>query len=107
LADFGYLLAFQTGLTAGQSLISGADEVLFYEKLKFNRNSVNWRRLMMRAGQVSLVALLSANVIGGFIFGFNPELTWILNGTAFIVAMLTIWNIKDEPREKQKSTNLS
>jgi len=104
IGGFWVILAFQIGVTAGQSLISGADEALFYEKLKFKETSHKWRNLMTRGAQAALVASLSANVLGGFIYSFSPHLVWVLNGFAFLVAAAVIWRMKDEPMKRQKQT---
>lgn len=104
VGGFWVILAFQIGVTAGQSLISGADEALFYEKLKFKDTSHKWRNLMMRGGQVALVASLLANVIGGLIYTFDVHLVWILNGLAFLIAAIVVWGIKDEPIKRTKQT---
>ncbi|MDR1196923.1 MAG: MFS transporter [Candidatus Nomurabacteria bacterium] len=104
IGGFWIILAFQIGVTAGSSLISGADEALFYEKLKFKENSHKWRNLMTRAGQVALIATLSANVLGGLIYDFSPTLTWLLTGLAFLSAAVVIWSIKDEPIKRVKQT---
>ena len=104
IGGFWTILAFQIGFTAGQSLISGADDALFYDKLKFKEDSTHWRRLVTRGGQAALAAMLIATVMGGFIYDFNPQLTWILNGVAIIVAVIVIWSIKDESKARDKQT---
>jgi MFS family permease len=104
IGGFWVILAFQIGLNSGQSLISGADEALFYEKIKFKKDSHKWRELLMRGGQVALAATLVANVLGGIIYNFNPSLNWLLTGLGFLVAAIAIWDIKDEPIKRVKQT---
>ncbi|MDR0591328.1 MAG: MFS transporter [Candidatus Nomurabacteria bacterium] len=104
IGGFWVILAFQIGVTAGQALISGADEALFYEKLKFKENSHKWRNLMTRGGQIALVASLSANVLGGLVYDFSPTLVWLLTGLAFLSGAVVIWGLKDEPIKRVKQT---
>ena len=104
LGGFWIFLTFQIGVTVGASLISGADEALFYEKLKFKKTSHQWRDLLTRSGQVALIASLSANVVGSLIHTFEPTLTWLLTGLAYLIAMAVIWNVKDEPTSQAPQT---
>lgn len=86
----------QSILMIGVSLVSGADEALFYERLKFDKKSKDWRRLVTRASQVSLISALITTIIGGWLHNVEPRLPWILNGLAFILAVITIWSVKDD-----------
>lgn len=92
----------QAIMMIGISFVSGADEALFFGKLKFNRNSVNWRKLVMRGSQVALVGLLFATIAGGWLHTINPRIPWILTGLSFIGSVLLIWTIKDDRPEKAK-----
>lgn len=86
----------QAIMMIGVSLVSGADEALFFEKLKFDRKSTNWRKLVTRGSQVALSGTLVATLAGGWLHTINPRIPWILTGLSFIVAALLVWNIKDE-----------
>ncbi len=86
----------QAIMMIGVSLVSGADEALFFEKLKFDRKSTNWRKLVTRGSQVALIGTLVATLAGGWLHTINPRIPWILTGLSFIVAALLVWNIKDE-----------
>ena len=96
----------QAILVCGISFVSGADEALFFEKLNFDRDSVNWRKLLTRGSQVALMSLLGATIIGGWLHNINPRIPWILNGLAFIFSVWLIWPIKDN-REKKRERNFS
>lgn len=85
----------QTIMMIGVSFVSGADEALFFEKLKFKRDSTNWRKLVTRGSQVALIATLTATVVGGWLHTINPRIPWVLTGLAFVVAAVLIWPIKD------------
>lgn len=86
----------QAIMMIGVSLVSGADEALFFDKLKFDRKSTNWRKLVTRGSQVALIGTLVATLAGGWLHTINPRIPWILTGLSFIAAALLVWNIKDE-----------
>lgn len=96
----------QAIMMIGISFVSGADEALFFGKLNFDHNSVNWRKLVTRGSQVSLLGLLFATIAGGWLHLLNPRIPWILTGLSFIGSVLLIWAIKDDrpERAKQKIT---
>lgn len=86
----------QAIMMVGISFVSGADEALFFENLKFRRDSVDWRKLVTRGSQVALIGSLLATVLGGWAHTVNPRIPWALTGLAFIMAALVIWPIKDK-----------
>ena len=94
----------QAIMMIGVSLVSGADEALFFARLQFKRESAAWRKLLMRGSQVALIATLSATTLGGLLHNINPRIPWIFTGASFIIASLLIWPIKDlrPMRERQK-----
>jgi hypothetical protein len=79
----------------GISFTSGADQALFFDELKFERDSVNWRRLVTRGSQLALFGGLCATLIGGVLQHSNPRLPWILTGASLIILACIIWVIKD------------
>lgn len=103
-SDFIPFFIGQSIMMIGVALVSGADEALFFDKLKFDKKSIHWRKLVTRGSQAALIGALVAAVAGGWLHMINPRLPWILNGFAFIAAALIIWNIRDErpPKARQK-----
>lgn len=87
----------------GASFASGADEALFFEKLNFKRDSLEWRKLLTRGSQASLIASVVALVVGGVLHTINPRFPWVLSGFAFIIATLVIWQIKDDVIRKSSN----
>jgi MFS family permease len=85
----------QSIMMVGVSFASGADEALFFDKLKFDRDSAQWRRLLTRGSQIALVGTLFATVGGGLLQHSNPRLPWILTGSSFIISSILIWSVKD------------
>ncbi|MEK7614032.1 MAG: MFS transporter [Patescibacteria group bacterium] len=106
LAGTGLLIqAFGSGLVpffVGQSIMmigvafaSGADEALFFDKLKFKRDSLDWRRLVTRGSQYALIGTLVATIVGGWLHTVNPRIPWMLSGISFISAAILIWSVTD------------
>lgn len=102
-SSFLWFIVGQAIMMIGVSFVSGADEALFFERLRFDRKSVNWRKLVTRGSQAALIASVYATLIGGWLHGINPRIPWILNGLTFIAASLLIWNIRDmRPKQKRQ-----
>src|ERR1035437_4217635 len=55
----------QSIMMVGVAFASGADEALFFQRLNYDRNSLSWRKLMTRGGQIALVASIIALITGG------------------------------------------
>lgn len=94
----GHFWLFVTGqsiVMVGLSLISGADEALFFDRLQFDQASPAWRKLVTRGTQAALIGLLFSTLVGGWLQHINPRLPWVLTSVAFIGAALFIWPIKD------------
>lgn len=92
----------QAIMMVGVSFVSGADEALFFSKLNFDRNSVNWRKLLTRGSQAALFGLLVSTILGGWLHLIHPRIPWVLTGLSFIGSVLLIWSIKDTRPEKGK-----
>ena len=103
-----FLLIFigQTIIMIGFALVSGADDALFFERLKFDKNSNDWRKLVTRASQMALVGSLFAYVIGGWTYSIEPRIPWVLNGFAFISSTIVIWSVKDMRPKKARQNFL-
>lgn len=92
----------QAIMMIGVAFVSGADQALFFENMKFDEDSKEWRKLVTRGSQSALIAILIATVGGGLLHNLNPILPWYLNGLAFIASALVIWNIKDTRPKKER-----
>jgi len=102
-----FFIIGQATMMIGVSFVSGADEALFYENLKFNENSKQWRKLVTRGSQVGLIATLFATIAGGWLHNIDPKIPWVLNGLTFIIAVIMIWNIKDKRERKSRGSVVS
>ncbi len=106
-SDFFPFFIGQAIMMIGVSFVSGADEALFFERLKFTRKSAAWRKLLIRGSQVALITTLSATILGGWFHTINPRIPWVLTGVSFIIAALLIWSVKDERPKKVRQKVLA
>lgn len=95
IGGFSLILVFQSIMMIGFAFMSGADEALFFDKLKFRKESVEWRKLITRAGQVAYAASIVGIPLGSFIYGFNHEIVFVLNGLVMLVSGFALLNIRD------------
>lgn len=104
VGGFWPILLFQILVMVGFSLISGADEAMFFEKLRLNKQSVEWRRFVTQAMQVAYAAAVIGIPLGGFLYQINHEFVFMLNGLTILMSGALIWKIRDTvyPRTKQK-----
>ncbi len=93
----------QAVVMVGAAFVSGADEALFFEKLKFETTSSHWRKLVTKCSQASLVGGLLATFLGGWLHMVDPRLPWALTGSAFVVAATTVLSMKDSRGIKSRN----
>lgn len=105
-SSFAPFFVGQAVLMIGASLISGADEALFFGELNFDRNSLHWRKLVTRGSQLALVGTLLAVVVGGWLHTINPRIPWMLTGVSLIISTILIWSIKS-PQDEKKAKNFA
>jgi len=86
----------------GVAFTSGADEALFFSKLNFEKSSTEWRKLLTRGLQLSLIGGMAATLIGGWLYSFNPKIPWIFTGLSFLVSIIFVWPLKDNRTKKQQ-----
>lgn len=92
----------QAILMIGIAFVSGADEALFFDNLKFKRDSLYWRKLVTHGTQAALIGSLVATVAGGWLHTINPRIPWILTGLVFLFTVIIILPIKDVRSKKSK-----
>ncbi len=85
----------QAVMMIGVSFVSGADEALFFDQLKFKKESPLWRKLITRGSQIALIGTTTATILGGWIYGIDPRIPWIISGISLIGSVGVIWSIKD------------
>lgn len=92
----------QATMMIGVSFVSGADEALFFDQLKFKRVSSEWRKLITRGSQIALIGTTSATIFGGWLHNIDPRIPWIITGLSLISSVALIWQIKDTRLKKDK-----
>jgi MFS family permease len=80
----------------GASCVSGADDALFFTKLKFESSSLHWRKLAIKSGQVVLIAQLASTIVGTILYGVDPRLPWIVSSIAFLGAAYIVWDVEED-----------
>ncbi len=86
----------QTVAMIGASCVSGADDALFFSKLKFENSSIYWRKLAIKSGQVVLIAELASTVVGSILYGVDPRLPWIVSSISFLGAAYIVWDVEED-----------
>ena len=97
----------QATMMIGISFVSGADEALFFDQLKFSQSSTDWRKLITRGSQIALIGITSATLLGGLLHNINPRIPWILTGLSLISSVVIIWPIKDTRKKADRQKILS
>ena len=103
-SSFAPFFIGQTILMIGLSFVSGADSALFFERLHFDRSSVDWRKLVTRGSQIGRLGSLLSTLAGGLLYAVNPRVPWALGGLSSLIAAMVLWNITDNrsPVARQK-----
>lgn len=97
----------QTIMMIGVSFVSGADEALFFDQLKFKQTSPEWRKLITRGSQIALIGTTSATIVGGWLHTINPRIPWIITGLSLISSAVLIWSIRDTRVKEKKQKVLT
>lgn len=102
-SSLGQFMFGQATMMIGVSFVSGADEALFFDQLKFSRSSPNWRKLITKGSQIALIGTTSATILGGLLHNIDPRIPWVLTGLSLISSVVLIWPIKDtRPKMNRK-----
>lgn len=104
VGGFWPIFLFQVLVMIGFSFISGADEALFFEKLQLDKHSVEWRRLVTKAGQAAYAAAVIGIPLGGFLYQVNHELVFVLNGLTILLSGVLIWGVRDSKALQSKKS---
>lgn len=104
---FGTILFSQSLLMIGFAFMSGADEALFFEKLKLREDSKEWRKFIARHVQAAYTASIIAIPLGSFLYQVNHELAFVINGLAMLTSLLFLVGIHDDARQKRASQRIT
>ncbi len=101
-SSFAPFFVGQAIMMIGFAFVSGADDALFFDKLRYKQQSPEWRKLVTKGSQATLVAGLFATLIGGYLHTIQPRLPWFLTAAAVLVSAIVIWPIKDTQQDRKK-----
>lgn len=93
--DLAQFMFGQATMMIGVSFVSGADEALFFDQLKFKQESSLWRKLITRGSQIALIGTTSATILGGWVYNIDPRIPWIITGLSLIGSVAVVWPIRD------------
>lgn len=103
-SSFTPILIGQIIFLFGIAFTSGADDALFFDALKFKKDSHEWRHVVMRGVQASRLAAFVALIAGGALYSIDYRLAWYLNAASFALAAAALWGMHDPKIEKVKMT---
>ncbi len=95
-SSLGQFIFGQATMMIGVSFVSGADEALFFDNLKFKESSPDWRKLITRGSQIALIGGMFATIFGGWLHNIDPRIPWILTGFSLISSVAIVWSVKDK-----------
>ena len=100
--EFVSFVIAQVIVVVGVSFVSEADEALFFENLHFDRDSLQWRKLVTKGTQYALITSAIAGIARGWLHGIDPGISWILTGIFFFISVIVVWSVKDTRQQKER-----
>ncbi len=104
--DFSVIIIFQSITMIGFAFMSGADEALFFEKLRFKKEGVEWRKLITKGGQMAYMASIIGIPVGSMLYAVNHELVFVLNGLIMAASGIALLGIRDAPHRSANDNDL-
>jgi MFS family permease len=101
---FVFTLAFALAGLAG-TFRSGADNALLYDTLLYSGKKEDYTKVSGNMMAISLVAMSTAQWLGGVLAEFNWNLVYLLILTANGLLLIPLLLIKEPPIDSQESTN--
>ncbi len=94
-SSFWYFIAIETILAVGATLISGADEALFYDTLKEDGREKEYAKIKGIARQYVFLSQLIGSIIASLLYTINPKLPFFISGTIIFIAFLIFAKFKE------------
>lgn len=105
-SSLGQFILGQATMMIGVSFVSGADEALFFDNLKFKESSPDWRKLITRGSQIALIGGMFATIFGGWLHNIDPKIPWVFTGFSLISSVAVVWSVKDKRVKADKKKAL-
>ena len=87
VGGYGMIFVAQTCLTVGWAFVSGADDALVYDSLKEEKKESQWKKVIARKYQISIIFTLVSYIIGAVLYRTWFRLAFIAEGLVIIPAI--------------------
>lgn len=102
--SFPMFIFFYTFGGIGESLRSGSSEAIVYDSLKQDGKEKDFAKVGAKQGVIFQIGLISATLLGGFIYKLNQYLPFMLMATAQILASVTTYFYLEPKIDTEKFT---
>ncbi len=106
ISNFFYYILIETLLAIGATLVSGADESLFYDTLKKQNKEKEYTKLKGRASQYTYLSQLIGSLLAVFLYTINPTLPFIISGIIVFIGAIIFSTFKDIKHEKETTEEI-
>lgn len=100
--EFVYLIFAQLLFGVSETLISGADQALFYDNFKYINKEESYPRYIGNLTFWSNVTLFVAFVLGGIIYSYNKRIVFLLTAIFMGLSLLVLIPLKEYPYKGQE-----
>ncbi len=103
-SGFWYFILIETFLAIGATLLSGADESLFYDSLKKLDREKEYTTLLGRAKQYAFLSQFIGAIVSSILYTINPMFPFFISGILTLVGFIIFSQFVDvESNEKEES----
>nr|WP_290123347.1 MFS transporter [Secundilactobacillus oryzae] len=92
---FGFLVLAFVMEGIGNALLSGADDALFYEAIRYEGSEAAYGQIRGRGQFINALSLGIATFIGGFLYSHGVSLPYLLQAGMVFAALILIVTMKD------------
>lgn len=75
-------------MCVGGAFYSGTLDALVFDSLKQEGNESKFDKVVSNMSSISLLAPAVCSIIGGFVYGFDPRLPFILNAVGYVIGLV-------------------
>ncbi len=102
-ASFWYFIIIEGLIAIGFTLISGADESLFYDTLKELGKEMEYAKLRGSAKQYSFLSGLIGSIVASFLYVINPVFPFFISGIIVLLGLFIVLKFKDIESDKKET----
>ncbi len=104
---FWYYILIEGLVAIGATLISGADESLFYDTLKSEGLDNEYTKFKGRAKQYSFLSQLIGSLVAAYLFVINPGLPFFVSGIMVFIGFLIFSTFKEVTNVNEVNESVS